>query len=206
MSTESRKGVAVPDTNNLAIKPNLSAGSIWLRVLACLAIAVTACGLKNYLAVIVSGTAWCPYLCPSVFPVELFFSFPLPEWLFETQRWTQGKLQGFADLLFVDPWNLATSLVIAPVYEELVFRGPMFFTRGLVKNFLWWFIGISLAIMFALSHGRNGLALFPLLVFGICSLWLIATTYRFWPSIALHFLHNFFFSSALLYQSSLVGD
>ena len=34
-----------------------------------------------------------------------------------------------------------------------------------------------------------------------CSLWLIATTGRFWPSVALHFLHNFFFSSVLVYQS-----
>ena len=106
----------------------------------------------------------------------------------------------------MDPWNLATGLVISPVYEELVFRGPMFLTRGLARNFWWWLIGISLAIVFALSHGRNGLALFPLFVLSICSLWLIATTHRFWPSVALHFLHNFFFTSAFVYQSSLVGD
>ncbi len=41
--------------------PGFSAGSIWPRVLACLAVVVIACGVKNYLAVLVSGTALCPY-------------------------------------------------------------------------------------------------------------------------------------------------
>ena len=196
----------MPNFSNLGTTPNLSSASIWLRVLACLGIVVLACGTKNYLAIIVHGTVLCPYLCPSVFPGELFFSFPLLESFFDAQSWVQENSQGLIDRVLVDPWNLVTGLVIAPVYEELVFRGPMYLARGLARTFWWWLIGISLAIVFALSHGRNGLALFPLFVLGICSLWLIATTYRFWPSVALHFLHNFFFTSAFVYQSSLVGD
>lgn len=186
--------------------PQRPIGSIQVRVLACLATVVLTCGLKNYLAVIVSGTKLCPYLCPSVFPTELFFSFPLLEWLFDAQRWMQEELQGIADLLFTDPWNLATSLVVAPVVEELVFRGPMYLTRRLIYGPLWWTVGTGLSILFAFSHGRNGLALLPLFVLGICSLWLIATTHRFWPSIALHSLHNFFFSSVLVYQTLLGGE
>jgi membrane protease YdiL (CAAX protease family) len=114
--------------------------------------------------------------------------------------------QALADALFLDPWNLTATLLFAPVYEELIFRGPMFLGRKLVPKYLWWSMGIGLAALFALSHGRNGLAMLPLFVLGICGLWLIAATQRFWPAIALHFLHNFFFSSALVYHSLSFGD
>ncbi len=181
-------------------------GSIWPRVLACLAVVVIACGVKNYLSVLVSGTALCPYLCPSVFSTEMLFSFPLLELVLDAQRWAQERVQAVAGLLFADRWNLTTSLLLAPIVEELVFRGPMFLTRGLMQNTTWWLLGTVLAILFALSHGRTGLAVLPLFVFGICSLWLIAKTQRFWPCLALHFLHNFFFSSALVYQSLLGSD
>lgn len=194
------------DTQIPSKKANVSVRSTWLRVLACLASVIIVCGIKNYLAVIVSGTALCPYLCPSLFPSELFFSFPLLEQLVEAQRWAQGILRDLADSLIADPWNLSTALLIAPVYEEVVFRGPMYLTRRFSRSFLWWLAGIALSLVFALSHGRNGLALVPLFALGICGVWLIATTFRFWPAVALHFLHNFFFSSARVYQSFTFGD
>jgi membrane protease YdiL (CAAX protease family) len=180
--------------------------SIWLRVLACLAVVVLSCGLKNYLIVIISGTALCPYLCSSVFGVDLFFSFPFIGQLFQAQIWILEKLQSIIDLILLDRWKLATSFVFAPVFEELMYRGPLYLTRRVVNIFLWWLMGMVLSLAFALSHGRNGLALFPLIMLGICSLWLISTTHRFWPSIALHFLHNFFFLSILIYQSLSVSD
>jgi len=148
----------------------------------------------------------CPFLCPTLFPDEIFFSFPVLASLFEIQILVQEKAQAYAGLLITDRWNLTTSLLIAPIYEELVFRGPMFLSRGFLRGYLWWSIGIILTIIFVLSHGRTGLALFPLFVMGICCLWLIAKTHHFWPAIALHFLHNFFFSSSLVYQSFLISD
>ncbi len=180
--------------------------SVWLLILACLAAVILACGLKNYLIVMVSGTVLCPYLCSSVFHGDLLFSFPLLEQLFKVQIWVQDKFQGIIDQVLVDKWNLATSLMFAPVFEEFLYRGPLFLTRALAHNPLWWLIGAGLTVVFALSHDRNGLALLPLIVLGICSMWLISTTQRFWPSIALHFLHNFFFSSVLVYQSLWVND
>jgi len=186
--------------------PNLGVGSIWLRILASLAVVILSCGLKNYLTVIVSGTGLCPLLCPSVFSTELFFSFPFLERLFEVQKWTVEQSQRLTDMVLTDPWNLTTSLFFAPVYEEVIFRGPMFLTKKKSHNPAWWLVGLALAALFSLSHGRNGLALIPLFVLSICSLLLIATTCRFWPSIALHFFHNFFFSSALVYQSLFFGD
>jgi membrane protease YdiL (CAAX protease family) len=180
--------------------------SIWFRILACLAVVVLTCGLKNYLIVIVSDTALCPYLCSSVFGVDLFFSFPLIGQLFQTQIWIFEELQSIIDLVLVDRWRIATSFLFAPVLEELIYRGPLFLSRRLANNLLWWFMGIGLSLLFALSHGRNGLALLPLIILSICSLWLISTTCRFWPSIVLHFLHNFFFLSILVFQSLSVSD
>lgn len=179
---------------------------IWLRILACLAVVVLSCGLKNFLIVMVSGTALCPYLCSSLFEVSLLYSFPLFEQLFGVQTWVLEKLQEIINLVVVDKWNLATSLIFAPVFEELMYRGPLFIIRKLAHSALWWITGTGLTFVFALSHGRNGLALLPLIILGICSLWLITITRRFWPSITLHFLHNFFFSSTLVYQSLWVSD
>ena len=143
---------------------------------------------------------------PSVFGVDLFFDYPILGQLFEAQTWILEKLQEVSNLVMIDNWYLATSLLFAPVLEELIYRGPLFLSKGLFPNYLWWLIGIGLTVVFALSHGRNGLALLPLFVLGICSLWLISSTQRFWPSIALHFLHNFFFSSVLVYQSLWFSD
>ncbi len=185
---------------------NVQPHSILLRILACLAIVVLTCGLKNYLIVIVSGTALCPYLCSSVLGLDLFFDIPILEQLLEVQTWALEKLQSTTNLFLIDKWSLATSLIFAPLVEELIYRGPLFLTKKILPNSLWWLIGAGLTLVFALSHGRNGLALLPLITLGICSLWLISTTQRFWPSIVLHFTHNFFFSSVLVYQSLWISD
>jgi membrane protease YdiL (CAAX protease family) len=205
-----RRRQQMPDSNANPEQPRIvrepPAGPVWLRVFACLGVVVVACGVKQFLTVLVSDTHWCSYLCPSLFPSDLFFSYPGLEYLFESQRWAQERTQGLADRLFADPWNLSTSILIAPVYEEVVFRGPMFIARGRIPPILWWSLGTAAAVLFALSHGRSGLALLPLTVLGICGLWLIATTGRFWPAVALHSLHNFFFTSALIYHSLFASD
>ena len=103
-------------------KQDISVRAAWLRTLACLAVVVLACGLKNYLLVLVTGTAFCPYLCSSPFRTDLLFAFPFLEPLFETQRWLQEGLQGLVDTLYRDPWNLSTSLIFAPLSEELIYR------------------------------------------------------------------------------------
>ena len=143
---------------------------------------------------------------PSLFDAELLFSYPFLEQLLEARTWAQEKSQGIIGLVLTDKWSLGTSLVFAPVFEELIFRGPLYLTRGMIHNALWWLIGTGLTIAFALSHGRSGLALLPLILLGMFSLWLIWSTRRFWPSIALHFLHNFFFSSVIVYQSLWVSE
>ena len=179
---------------------------VWLLVLSSLAVVLLSCALKNYLSYLVSGTALCPYLCPSVFGRDVFDIAPgLDQW-FEFQAWLQTGLQQLADEINRDPYRLASAWIVAPVLEECVYRGPLYVLRRHAGTPWWWLLGIVLVVLFALSHARTGLALLPLLVLGVCSLALIATTGRFWPSIALHFLQNFFFASVGLFQSLWIAD
>jgi len=143
--------------------------AIWLRILASLALVVLTCGLKNYLAFMVAGTSLCPYLCPSVMSVELSFTFPVLSQFFAVQIWIQETLQSLPGMLLNDPYKLATALLFAPVLEEAIYRGPMYLSRNIAGRSLWWSIGIVLAVVFAMSHGRSGVALLPLIMMGIGS-------------------------------------
>lgn len=164
------------------------------------------CGLKNYLVFLISGTSLCPYLCPSALGGDPTFSYPVIREIFAIQSWLQAKLQWLPDLIARDPYKLATLWIFAPVVEEAVYRGPMYLSRHRATSPTWWVLGVLLAVVFAFGHGRSGLALVPLFVLGVGSLWLIAITQRFWPSVALHFLHNFFFASVTVLQSLWVAD
>lgn len=180
--------------------------SAWAWVMICVAVVVLSCGLKNYLAVLVTGTAWCPYLCPSWFAYDTFDEVPVLAQLFAAQRYVEAQLQGLVDRVWPDVWNLGTRLLFAPLVEESLYRGPLYLARAQARRPWWWLVGALLVVAFALSHGRSGLALVPLLVLGLCSLWLIRRTGRFWPSIMLHVLHNFFFTSAIVYRSLWASD
>ncbi len=171
-----------------------------------MALVFLACGLKNYLVFLIAGTSLCPYLCPSALGSEPISSYPYIREFFAMQSWVQARLQSVPDLLAADPYKLATVLIFAPVVEEIVYRGPLYLSRRKANSTLWWLVGVLLAVVFAMGHGRTGLALVPLLVLGVGSLWLIATTQRFWPGITLHVLYNFFFASVTVLQSIWVAD
>lgn len=170
------------------------------------AVVVLVCGLKNYLSYLVSGTALCPYLCPSWLGWDVMEELPVLGGLFTVQTEALAGIQGFVDQVWSDDWKLTTRLLVAPLLEETLYRGPLFLLRRWGHTPLWWIFGLLLSFVFALSHGRSGLAILPLVALGMGSLWLIMTTQRFWPSIVLHLLHNFFFTSAILYQSLWIGD
>ena len=186
--------------------PRLGTLPTQARILIAFALVVLSCGLKNYLSYAVSATPLCPYLCPSWLGWYTPNEIPVLGIFFAAQAEAQAILQSLADRVWQDSWNLTTLLVTAPLLEEAIYRGPLFLGRRWIHTPQWWIVGAALSILFALSHGRTGLALMPLVVLGICSLWLIATTRRFWPSVILHVLHNFFFTSVILYQSLWASD
>lgn len=179
---------------------------IWRQILLGLGVILLICAIKSYLLMAVIDTQWCVYLCPSPFEWLLLGDLPVFDRLFGFQHWLQITLQGAANWLVADPWNIFTILVFAPLIEEAIYRGPLFLARRHSQGIIWWLTGIVLTILFALSHGRSGLALLPLLAVGLCSLWLIASTRKFWPVVVLHSLYNFFALSVTLNQSIWVSD
>lgn len=171
-----------------------------------LALVFLACGLKNFVIFLIAGTSLCPYLCPSTLAGETLLSYPLIRYVFGMQFWVEETLQSIPGAVFSDPFKLVTVLLVAPVLEEVIYRGPLFLSRKESSSAAWWAVGVLLAVVFSIGHGRGGLALLPLFVMSMGSLWLIAITQRFWPSIALHFLHNFFFASVTVLQSIWAAD
>jgi len=173
----------------------------WMYVLVCFALAALVCAAKNFLSLSLQGTPVCGFLCPSAFGDR---GFPLPtslDWLFSIQVGAEAQLQAVFDTWWNDNYLLVTGLIVAPVLEEGLYRGPLYVFRRWSEQPLWWAAGIFLALLFALSHSRAGLSLLPLVTLGLASAWLIARTRKFWPSIALHFFYNFFLLSVTVFQS-----
>lgn len=190
----------------MPVSRTVPAEHLWSRILTLLAFVLLAYAVKNYLAFLASKSDLCPYLCPSPMGGEVPFDLPLLGALFSAQLWVLESLQAIAATPLQDPYSLATALVFAPLLEETLYRGPMYLIRGMKSRVLWWSLGSILTAVFALSHGRSGLALLPLIALGGCSLLLIANTGRLWPSIVLHFLYNFVFGSVMVYQSIWAAD
>lgn len=164
------------------------------------------CAFKNYLILIIIDTKWCPYLCPSVFEWHLLVDLPIFEQLFQMQEWLHATSRDLTGHIFTDQWGIFSTLIVTPIVEEAIYRGPMYLTRRSSKGFWWWFTGLTLVVVFALSHGRSGIALVPVLALGSYNLWLVAVTQRFWPAVSLHFLYNFIFLSLVIYQSVWASD
>jgi membrane protease YdiL (CAAX protease family) len=180
---------------------------IFRRILVGLSLVLLVYAIKNYLAFLLTGTAWCRYLCPSVFEwLAVDEAPPVFREIFIAQQWVQSSLQSLADRWIADPWELVSGLLLAPVVEECIYRGPLYLARKHSGRVAWWLIGILWTCVFALSHGRSGIALLPLVALGVYNLWLVAVTRRLWPAILLHGLNNFFFISVLLYHSFWTGD
>ena len=184
---------------------DLSAVAVWRYVLVCLAAVFLACASKNYLSVWLHDTFLCEYLCPSLFGTQPLAATPLLGTLFQYQHSAGQALQTLFDPYGDYAFQAFSLLVVAPVVEEAVYRGPLYLSRRARSGLLWWGLAALLTLVFALSHDRTGLALLPLIVLGLGAAWLIRVTGRFWPALALHFLHNFHELSVSVYQSFLWG-
>jgi len=77
--------------------------------------------------------------------------------------------------------------VVAPLVEELAFRGTIMTALG-SRMSMWPAIGIS-AVLFAAYHASVWL-FFPMLVLGVALGWLAWTRRSLWPAIAMHVLYN----------------
>lgn len=173
----------------------------WMYVLVCFALAALVCGAKNFLSFSLQGTPLCGILCPSIF-AERGFTLPSTlDWLFGMQVGAEEQVQSVFNRLWNDRFLLLTGLLVAPVLEECLYRGPLYVFRDWAGSAPWWGAALILSAVFALSHSVAGLSLLPLFTLGMASAWLIARSGRFWPSLALHLLYNFFLLSVTVYQS-----
>ncbi len=90
-----------------------------------------------------------------------------------------------------DPALLATMVVaavlVAPVCEEIIFRGYLY---PAAKKFAGpWIAGFSISVVFAVAHGNLASAL-PLFLFGIVLVVLYEKTRSIWTPIAAHLCFN----------------
>ena len=80
-----------------------------------------------------------------------------------------------------------TACVVAPVYEEIVFRGFLF--QGLASSWGGVWGGVASATLFGLSHLQLDIFV-PLFALGAALVWIFSYTRTLWACIALHALFN----------------
>lgn len=84
-------------------------------------------------------------------------------------------------------WMLPVIIIIAPLTEEILFRGLLF--SGFRERYSWETAAVISSGLFALSHpGFN--AFIPAFAFGCISAYLYQRTRSIWPSILMHCLIN----------------
>ena len=177
------------------------------HILLCLAVVLLSCALKNYLFYFLSGTSYCEYICFSAFGRDVFSQPELINQFYKLQSAIIDFSQYVLSALpFNDKYQLLSGVIAIPLIEEVIYRGPLYLSRKYSNSSAWWLAGILLVILFTLSHDRSGIALLPVFILGLSSCWLIFITGKFWPSLSLHFLYNFYFLSITLYQITLWGD
>ena len=176
-------------------------------VLSCLAVVLLSCALKNYLIFLLNGTIYCEYLCSSSFGRDVFVQPALINKFYQLQfALVEATQHYFNTFLINDGLNFFSGVIAVPLIEESIYRGPLYLSRNHSDSPLWWLAAVALVTVFVLSHNRSGLALLPVIALGFCSCWLIMVTKKFWPSLTLHFLYNFYFFSITLYQVMLWGE
>ena len=80
-----------------------------------------------------------------------------------------------------------TLVLMAPLYEEMLFRGFVF--RGLAKALSFWPAAITVSALFGLAHGQINVAVDTFLI-GMVASWLVWHTKSIWPAILLHVIKN----------------
>ena len=110
--------------------------------------------------------------------------------LTQTQDIGFGSLTGSWDVL----WVFLTVCVLAPVVEEMVFRGYLF---GSLRRWLpFWVTSIVVSGLFGMVHGQWNVAL-DTFVLSMVASYLRERTGAIWSGVMLHFLKNFISFSVL---------
>jgi len=84
-------------------------------------------------------------------------------------------------------WLLVAGVVIAPVVEEVFFRGFLF--AGLRKNYSWQKAAVISSALFALIHVQ-ATAMIPIFILGYIFAYLYYRSNSIWPGILMHVTTN----------------
>ncbi len=82
---------------------------------------------------------------------------------------------------------ILVAVVMAPVFEEIVFRGFLF--RGFANSWGWWWGALVSSTIFGLAHLHLDVFV-PLAGLGFALAWIYRRTGSLWPCIVLHALFN----------------
>ncbi|MFU8892614.1 MAG: lysostaphin resistance A-like protein [Luteolibacter sp.] len=105
---------------------------------------------------------------------------------FDTMQESVRALQNQNDISF-RIWMGFSAIVVAPICEEVVFRGYLY---GVAKRYGGPFAAaISSALIFSAAHGSVA-ALLPLAIFGLLLAWLYERSGSIWPPVAAHAFFN----------------
>lgn len=80
-----------------------------------------------------------------------------------------------------------TLVILAPIYEEALFRGFAF--QGVAKRYGYWPAAIVTSGLFGLAHMQLNVGI-DTFVLGMFASWLVWHTKSIWPAIALHMIKN----------------
>ncbi len=181
--------------------------NLWKSIFIAFSIVILSCAIKNCLVYTFHNTEISHLISPSLFGTHAIYVTPIfLEKFYTLQIWISLCVNSFVFNFFNDRFHLFLTLFFAPVFEEVLYRGPLFLLRDKIRSPIWWLLAGLLSAIFAHSHALFGLALLPLFTLGICCSWLLKRFHRFWPCIILHFLYNFYTFSFTLYQSLFWGD
>ena len=181
--------------------------NLWKSILVILSIVILSCGIKNYLIYLWHDSAFYWFISPSVFGEHSLYVTPVfLEKIYRFHNWIGETAQSFILHFYNDRLEVFLILIIAPIAEELLYRGPLFFLKNHLRSSIWWGLAVVFSLIFAHSHGLYGIALLPLFVLGMGCSWLVKVSKHFWPCIVLHFLYNFHTFSFSLYQSLFWGE
>ena len=175
---------------------------VWKLIFICFSMAMLSCAIKNYMIFLWHDSHLCVLLCPSFFGNTHTVNVPaFVEIFYGLQQWIGNTLYSFILKFIDDPSQIILVIFVAPIVEEILYRGPLFYLKSYLDNYSWWSLAIVFAVLFTYSHSLYGISLFPIFILGLCCSWLIKVSNVFWPTVILHILFNFYSQSFLLYQS-----
>lgn len=116
---------------------------------------------------------------------------------------TQGEsILRFFDSLESPIWFFFVGVVLAPIVEEIFFRGFVF--QGFRQRYGWVSAMLLSSIVFAAAH-LDPVALLPTFVLGCVLAYMFHRSNSIWPGVILHFLVNAFGLCAVYLASQYPG-